>query len=47
MSATEQTLSTKTEDYLRMRALATGLLLFMALLFVVALIQQKIGRAHV
>lgn len=41
MSATEQTLPANTEDYLRMRALATGLLLFMALLFVVALIHQE------
>lgn len=41
MSATEQTLPTKTDDYVRMRALATGLLLFMALLFVVALSQQE------
>jgi uncharacterized membrane-anchored protein YjiN (DUF445 family) len=41
VSATEQTLPTKAEDYVRMRALATGLLLFMALLFVVALFQQE------
>lgn len=40
MSTTEQTLPTKTDDYVRMRAMATGLLLFMALLFVVALFQE-------
>lgn len=40
MSVTEQTLPTKTDDHVRMRTLATGLLLFMALLFVVALSQQ-------
>ena len=32
----------KTDDYVRMRALATGLLLFMALLFVVALLNQEV-----
>ena len=41
MSITEQTLPTKTDDYIRMRAMATGLLLFMALLFLVALFQQE------
>ena len=41
MRATDQTLPTKGEDYVRMRALATGLLLLMALLFVVALVQQE------
>ncbi len=41
MSAPEETLPTKPDDYVRMRALATGLLLFMALLFVVALLQQE------
>jgi uncharacterized membrane-anchored protein YjiN (DUF445 family) len=41
VGATEQTLPTKTDDYVRMRALATGLLLFMALLFVVALFNQE------
>ncbi len=41
MSVTEETLPTKTDDYVRMRALATGLLLFMALLFVVALFNQE------
>ena len=41
MSATAQTLPTKTDDYVRMRALATGLLLFMALLFVIALFNEE------
>ena len=41
MSTTEQTLPTTTDEYVRMRAMATGLLLFMALLFVVALFQQE------
>ena len=41
MTVTEQTLPTKTDGYARMRAMATGLLLFMALLFVVGLIQQE------
>ena len=40
MTATEEILPTKTDDYVRMRALATGLLLFMALLFVIALFYQ-------
>lgn len=31
----------KTDDYVRMRAMATGLLLFMALLFVVAVFEQE------
>lgn len=39
---TEETLPTKTDDYVRMRAIATGLLLFMALLFVIALINQEV-----
>lgn len=42
MTVTEETLPTKTDDYVRMRALATGLLLFMALLFVVALFNQEV-----
>ncbi len=42
MGETEETLPTKTDDYVRMRALATGLLLFMALLFVVALFNQEV-----
>jgi uncharacterized membrane-anchored protein YjiN (DUF445 family) len=41
VTVTEETLPTKTDDYVRMRALATGLLLFMALLFVVALFNQE------
>lgn len=41
MNTTEQTLPMKPVDYDRMRAMATGLLLFMALLFVVALIQEE------
>lgn len=41
MTTLEQTLPTKTDDYGRMRTCATGLLLFMALLFVFALVQQE------
>jgi uncharacterized membrane-anchored protein YjiN (DUF445 family) len=41
VAVTEQTLPTKTDDYVRMRAMATGLLLFMALLFVLALVNQE------
>lgn len=41
MNTIEQTLPMKTDDYVRMRAMTTGLLLFMALLFVVALFEQE------
>lgn len=41
MTVTDQTLPMNAEEYGRMRALATGLLLFMTLLFVVALFQQE------
>ena len=41
MSVTEEMVPTKTDDYARMRALATILLLSMALLFVIALVQQE------
>lgn len=41
MTTTEQTLTMNADDYVRMRAMATGLLLFMALLFIVALFEQE------
>lgn len=41
VGTSEQTLPMQTDGYVRMRATATGLLLFMALLFVVALFQQE------
>ena len=41
MSVTEEMVPPKMDDYARMRALATGLLLCMALLFVVALLNEE------
>ncbi len=47
MSATEQTLPTKAEDYVRMRALATGLLLFMALLPIKMVLRWSINLKYI
>lgn len=42
MSVREETLPAKADDHVRVKKWATGLLLFMALLFVVALVQQDV-----